>query len=175
MKNIILKNGIIAGIIVSIFMGLSVFYHSKNLENPTTSYILGFTGMFLAFGFTFVGMNQYKKANNGVISFGKAFIIGFLIAFIISTIYVGVWLIEYYNFYPDFYEKFVASEIKNLQSSGLNQTELQEKIKELNNLKESCKSPLYLIMITFSEILPFGIIFSLIGAIIFGFILKKKK
>lgn len=172
MKNIVLKNGIIAGIIVSIFMGMSVYFHSKNLEDATLSYILGFTGMFVAFSFTFIGMKQYRDTvNNGSISFGKAITIGLLIALIISTIYVLVWLVELYNFYPDFMEKYSAMEIKNLQSSGLKATELNLKIDEINQMKESYKNPLFVIGMTYFEILPIGIVFSTISALL----IKKRK
>jgi hypothetical protein len=172
MKNIVLKNGIIAGIIVSIFMGMSVYFHSKNLEDATLSYILGFTGMFVAFSFTFVGMKQYRDTvNNGSINFGKALSIGLLIALIISTLYVFVWLVELYNFYPDFMEKYSAMEIKNLQSSGLKASELNLKIDEINQMKESYKNPLFVIGMTYFEILPIGIVFSIISALV----IKKRK
>lgn len=171
MKTIILKNGIFGGLIVALFMGFSVYFHSQNLENETLSYFLGFTGMFIAFIFTFIGMKQYRdNVNNGIISFGKAFVVGLSIAFIISTIYVLVWLFELHNFYPDFMEKFVASEITKLKSSGLSATEIASKTAEMNEMKESYKNPLYVIGMTYFEILPIGIFFSLICALI----VKKK-
>lgn len=172
MKNIILKNAGIGGLIVALFSGMSVYFHSKNLEDATLSYILGFTGMFIGFAFTFVGMKQYRDTeNNGAITFGKAFTNGFLIALLISTIYVLVWLVELYNFYPDYMEKIAASEIKKLQASGLNAGDLQAKVDELNQMKESYKNPLYVIGMTYFEILPIGIVFSLISALI----IKKRK
>jgi hypothetical protein len=171
-KTIILKNGFIGGIIVSIFMGLSVYFHSQNLDNEALSYILGFSGMFIAFIFTFIGMKQYRdNVNNGSITFGKAFTIGFSIAFLISTIYVLVWLFELHNFYPDFMEKYAASEITKLQSSGLSATEIATKTAEMNQITESYKNPLYVIGMTYSEILPIGLFFSLI----FALVIKKKE
>lgn len=167
MKNIVLKNGFIGGAIVCVFMGMSVYFHSKNLEDATLSYILGFSGMFIAFAFTYVGMKQYRdNANNGAITFGKAFSIGLFIALLVSTIYVLVWLVEYYNFYPDFMEKYTAMEIKNLQSSGLDTKVVQAQIEELNQMKESYKNPLFVIGMTYFECLPVGVIFSLISALI---------
>jgi hypothetical protein len=89
---------------------------------------------------------QYRdNVNNGVITFGKAFSIGLFITLLVSTIYVLVWLVEYYNFYPDFMEKYTAMEIKNLQSSGLDATVVQAQIEELNQMKESYKNPLFVI------------------------------
>lgn len=167
MKNIVLKNGCIAGAIVCLFMGMSVYFHSKNLQDATLSYILGFSGMFIAFAFTYIGMKQYREnINNGTITFGKAFSIGLWITLIVATIYVVVWLVEYYNFYPDFMEKFAAVEIKKLQSSGLNATELQAKIEELNQMKESYKNPLFVIGMTYFEIVPLGLVFTLISALV---------
>jgi hypothetical protein len=167
MKSIVLKNGVIGGTIVCLFMGMSVYFHSKNLEDATLSYILGFSGMFIAFAFTYVGMKQYRdNVNHGVITFGKAFSIGLFITLLISTIYVLVWLVEYYNFYPDFMEKYTAMEIKNLQSSGLDATVVQAQIEELNQMKESYKNPLFVIEMTYFECLPVGIVFSLISALI---------
>lgn len=167
MKNIILKNGIIGGLIIVLFMGASVYYHSKNLENPTISYALGFSGMLIAFAFIVVGIKQYRDTvNNGVVTFGKAFTIGLLIALLISTIYVVVWFFEMQNFYPDFMEKYAATEIKNLQSSGLNPTELQEKIDEVNQMKQDYKNPIMVVLYTYMEIFPFGILIALISALI---------
>ncbi len=171
MKKIIIKNGIIGGLIAAFFMGISVYFHSQNIENDVVSYALGFTGMFIAFLFTFIGMKQYRDTlNNGSVSFGKAFTIGFFIALVISTIYVIVWLFELHNFYPDFMEKYAASEIAKLQSSGLSANEIAIQTAKMNEMKESYKNPLYVIGLTYIEILPIGIFFSLICA----FIVKKK-
>lgn len=117
-------------------------------------------------------MKQYRdKVNNGSITFGKAFTIGFSIAFIISTIYVLVWLFELHNFYPDFMEKYAASEITKLQSSELSATEIASKTAKMNQMTESYKDPLYVIGMTYFEILPIGTIFS----IIFALVIKKKE
>jgi hypothetical protein len=63
-------------------------------------------------------------------------------------------------------EKVSASEIKKLESSGLNAADLQAKVDELNQMKESYKNPLFVIGMTYFEILPIGIVFSLISALI---------
>ncbi|SFA69437.1 Protein of unknown function [Flavobacterium swingsii] len=164
MKNSIIKNGLLGGIVVSIVMLGMTFYMKANPECEP-SMVIGFASMFLAFIFVILGIKQQREANNGVISFGKAFVTGLLISLTISTIYVIVWLIVYYNFFPDFIDQYSAMVLKNTKPE-----EIASKTAEMNQMKEWYKSPVMIILLTYMEILPIGILVSLIGA----FILKKK-
>jgi Protein of unknown function (DUF4199) len=165
MKNTILKNGIFGGIIVTLeIIAMTLFM--KAYPDTMPSMIVGFGSMLLAFVFVFVGIKQERGANNGWISFGKAFKTGLLITVLISVIYVLVWLVIYYNFFPDFIEKYSAMVLKNT-----NPEDLVAKIAEMNQMKQWYKSPIMIILLTFMEILPFGILVSLICALI----LKKKE
>lgn len=164
MSNIILKNGIFGGLVVSVVMAY-VTYSMKTNPNMEPNMVIGFGSMLVAFAFIIFGILQQRKANNDVISFGAAFKTGLLIAFITSTIYVLVWLIIYYNFFPDFLEKYSEIALKDLPAS-----ELAAKNEELAQYKEIYKSPLGIIGMTYVEIFPLGIVFALISAAI----LKKK-
>lgn len=172
MKNIILKNGLIAGAIVTTFMVIGTYVCYQDPIGFKPSYILGFSGMFLAFAFVFIGIKQYRdKVNEGVITFGKALYVGFLIALISSTFYVLVWLIEYYCFFPDFMEKYSAFEINNIKSSGASAVEIAAKTKEMANYKEWYQNPILIVLLTLMEILPLGIVVALVSAAI----LKRSK
>jgi hypothetical protein len=164
MKNNIFKNGILGGIIAAIVMASMAFYIKTN-PGQEPNPIIGFIGILMAFTFLIVGIKQQREINNGTITFGKAFLTGLGISFIISTIYVLVWLVIYYNFFPDFMEKYSEMVLKNT-----NPEELSAKTSEMNQMKEWYKSPLNVILLTYIEILPLGIVISFIGALI----LKKK-
>ncbi len=164
MNAIILKNGLIGGTIVSLIMVGMTFYMKANPENEPNS-IIGFTSMILAFSFLVFGITQQRKINNGIISFGKAFMTGFKISLIISVIYVFIWLIIYYNYFPNFMEQYSDIVLKRTSSE-----DLASKTLEMNQMKEWYKNPLLVILLTFGEILPLGIIISLVSALI----LKKK-
>ncbi|POS01935.1 uncharacterized protein DUF4199 [Flavobacterium croceum DSM 17960] len=168
MKNSILKNGIISGILVSMFMVCMTIYMKYN---PTSepSMIVGFTSMILAFSFVFIGIKQQKQANNGSISFIKAFTTGFLIALIASVMYVIVWLFIYYNFFPNFIEHYSQMMIDKAKPE-----DVATVTAEMNQYKEWYKSPVMIILLTFMEILPLGVLVSLLGALLFSVILKKK-
>lgn len=164
MKNNILKNGILGGIMVSVVM-IAMTLFMKIYPDREPSSIVGFGSMLLAFIFVVLGIKKQREINNGSITFGKAFLTGLYITLIISTIYVIVWLLIYYNFFPDFMEQYGKMVLKNTSPE-----ELAAKTAEINQMKEWYKNPIMIILLTFMEVFPIGIVVSLFGAYIY----KKK-
>ena len=165
MNKIVLKNGLFGSLIVSALL-LSVTFYMKANPEKEVSMFFGFAGMLLAFIFVVLGIKQQRDANNGFISLGKAFLTGFWITLIISTIYVVVWLIIFYNFFPNFAEHYTDMAIAKASPD-----EVDKVTEEMNSFKEMYKNPIMVILLTYMEILPLGIVFSLISALI----LKKKQ
>src|SRR3970040_377810 len=141
---------------------ISMLLYMKTYPDREPSAIVGFGSMLLAFTFVILGIKQQRETNNGVITFGKAFLTGLSISLVISTIYVLVWLIIYYNFFPDFMEQYSKMVLKNTSPE-----DLAAKTAEMNQMKEWYKSPIMIILLTFMEILPIGIVVSLIGALVY--------
>jgi hypothetical protein len=169
MKKQVLLFGSIAGLIVSISMiwSMAVSVHEANFENGE---LIGYASMLIAFSLIFVGIKNFRdKHNNGVISFGKAFKAGFLIALIASTFYVVTWVVDYYVFFPDFTEKYTIHMLKELKENGASASEIETKTKEMAQFKESYKNPVFVVFMSYMEILPLGTLIALIGA----FLLKK--
>ena len=164
MNNIIIKNGLFGSIIVSALLVFVTMYMKANPEKEV-SMMIGFAVMILAFFFVALGIKQQRDANNGLITFGKAFMIGLWITLIISTIYVLVWLIILYNFFPNFAEHYTDMAIQKASPE-----EVAKVTEEMNSFKEMYKNPIMVILFTYIEILPLGIVFSLVSALI----LKKK-
>ena len=171
-KNIIIY-GLIAGIVVSIPMLITMNYisNSKGNIDYDTAMVIGYASMLIAFSLVFVGIRNYKdKYNGGVISFGKAFKIGIMIVLIASTMYVLAWLIDYFFFIPDFIEQYSAHTLEQLKESGASKIEIDEQTKEMESFGRMYKNPFFNAMITYMEILPVGLIVTLISSII----LKRK-
>ena len=164
MNNIIIKNGLFGSIIVSALLVFVTMYMKANPKKEV-SMMIGFAVMILAFFFVAMGIKQQRDANNGLITFGKAFMIGLWITLIISTIYVLVWLIILYNFFPNFAEHYTDMAIQKASPE-----EVAKVTEEMNSFKEMYKNPIMVILFTYMEILPLGIVFSLVSALI----LKKK-
>lgn len=166
MKKIILKNGLIGGLIVAAVMVCSTIIFMRYPENFGPSMIIGFSGMFLAFIFVFLGIKQFRdKINEGKLSFWEGLKIGLLIALLTSTIYVVVWMFEYNIFFPDFAEKYAEYIVKNAKPE-----ELTEVTKAANEVKDIYKNQLMIFLYTYIEVLPIGIVFAFISALI----LKRK-
>ncbi len=173
MKKLILTYGLIAGAVVSTIMLFTMNYISYCNGNVDfeTSMLIGYASMLLAFSLVFVGTRNYRnKYNNGIISFGKAFKTGILIVLVASTIYVAAWLVCYYFFMPDFMEQYAASAINKLKESGASQLEIDEKAKEMANFAKMYKRPVFNSLITYAEILPVGLVVTLISSLV----LKRK-
>jgi len=165
-KNIIIY-GLIAGIVVSILM---LFSTSIRMDYDISLFV-GYASMLIAFSLVFVGIRNYRdKYNDGFVSFGKAFKIGIMIVLIASTIYVIAWLIYYFYFVPDYLEKYSALMLDKLKASGASQIEIDNKTKEMENLAKMYKNPFFNAMVTYMEILPVGLIVTLISSLI----LKRK-
>jgi len=173
MKKNIIVYGLIAGIVVSALMLLSVNYisHCNGNVDYSTGMLIGYASMLIAFSLVFVGIRNYRdKYNNGVISFGKAFQIGITIALIASTVYVVAWLIDYFFFIPDFMEKYSAHMLEELKASGASQVEIDKQAKEMADFARMYQNPFFNAMMTYVEILPVGLVVTLISS----FILKRR-
>lgn len=171
MKKLVLVYGLIAGLIVAAMMAFTTGYYCARGDFEG-GMIYGYSSMLLAFSMIFVATKLHRdKQNGGVISFGKAFRIGFLITLIAATIYVITWLVIYYNFQPDFMDKYAAAVLREAQASGASATELAEKTAEMEKYKEWYKNPLFVTGMTYVEILPVGLVVSLITALL----LKRSK
>lgn len=168
MKRNVLVFGLISGLIVSILMGISmaIFGCGSSTPNYDVAMVVGYTSMLIAFSLIFVGVKNYRdKYNGGVITFGKAFKLGLYIMLIASTMYALTWLIEYYTLYPNFMDDYAAHMVKNIPPD-----KLESEMKEINQMKELYKNPLFVILFSYVEIVPVGLIVTLICALI----LKRK-
>lgn len=166
MKKNVLIFGLILGTIMCIqgFIMVNMLYNNPDLK---TNDFAGYVVMVVVFSLIFFGVRNYRnKQLGGTISFGKALKTGVLIAVVGATMYVAAWLFYYYLFVPDFIDKYTAHVLKNCTPA-----DLPEKTKEMADFKEMYKSPLFVILITFSEVLPIALIVALISALV----LKKKK
>ena len=163
--------GFIAGVIVSAIMIISMATCSKEMEGGTGMMIQGFASMFIAFSMIFVAVRSYRNnEGGGYITFGKAFTLGAIIAFIASTMYVITWMIDAHFFIPDFADRYADTMLAKAQAAHLDATNMAAKVKEMDDFKVMYKNPIMVVLMTYMEILPLGLVLALISALVF----KKK-
>ncbi|RIV19910.1 DUF4199 domain-containing protein [Fibrisoma montanum] len=168
MKRTVLIFGLVLGTILCVNM---VYMVNLCYTNPDfqSNDLVGYAAMVVIFSIIFFGVRDYRnKQLNGVITFGKAFRTGALIALIGSTMYVVVWLFYYYLFVPDYLDKYIPHVLS--ETARNDAAELAAKTQEMQNFKEMYRSPLFVVLITYSEVLPIGLVVALVSALI----LKKK-
>lgn len=173
MKKNILIYGVISGLIAASLMLFNMSYlsHCEGKVDFDTSMVIGYAGMLIAFSLVFIGIRNYRNNyNNGLISFGKAFKIGILIVLIASTFYVVAWMIDFFYFNPDFMDKYSAHMLDKLKASGSPQAEIDKEAKDMADFAVLYKNPLVNAGMTYLEILPVGLVVTLISALI----LKRK-
>lgn len=171
MKKVVITCGLISGAIVAAVWAITAVMYNSNPEFDS-GMVIGYATQVLAFSLIFVGIKIYRdKHNGGVVSFGKAFQIGLFITLIASTIYVAGWAIEYNYVFPDFMEKYTAHMIRELKTSGASQARIDATIKEMEMYHGWYKNPFLFALMTYAEIVPTGLIITLICALI----LKRKE
>jgi hypothetical protein len=156
MKKIIYRNGLLGGLLVSINMIITTVFMKAN-PGAEPNMVLGFSSMFLSFLFVIIGIKQQESFKDLENSFWNSFKTGLYISAIISTIYVLVWLVIYYNFYPEFMENYSDIVLKNTKPE-----ELAAKTLEMEQMKEAYKNPMFVVLYTYFEVFPLGILVSLI-------------
>ncbi len=81
--------------------------------------MLGYTILILGSLLVFFGIRSYREnIGGGQISFGRAFAVGILITLVASVCYVVTWEIIYFNFMPDFADKYAAYMIEKARAAG---------------------------------------------------------
>jgi hypothetical protein len=168
-KKIVLIFGIIAGIIVSAMLFMSMATGSVDFENGE---LLGYATMIIALSTIFFGIKTYRdKHLNGSIKFGKGFLMGLYITLIASIMYTASWMIILNTSGENFMEEYYQYSVEQLKQSGQSQAEIDLQIQQMEEFKELYKNPIVQIGVTFLEIFPVGLLISLISAAI----LRKRK
>ena len=172
MRKIILIYGLIAGAIVSGLMFASWPFWESGALNFENGEFVGYTTMVISLSMVFFGVKSCRDYHfNGSISFWQAVKVGVLITLIASVMYALAWEVSYHTVAADFTEKMWQHYLEKMKSETKNETELKAAMEQMESFKEWYKNPVLRFGITLTEILPVGIIITLISALL----LRKKE
>ena len=164
MKKIMLRYGVISGTIIICSIMLSMVFAGAGESTQVLEWI-GYLIMMVALSVIFVGIKRYRDQElGGVIKFGTAFLLGVGISIVASVIYVVVWEINLAVTDYAFIEDYTTSIIEAREAEGIAGAALDKIVEEMETLKERYADPVFRIPITISEILPVGLLISLIAA-----------
>src|SRR5713226_10330485 len=135
MKKTVLTFGLISGALSSLMMVATVpFAHRIGFNKAL---IVGYTTIVLSFLLVFFGIRSYRdNVGNGQITFKKAFAVGISITLISCIFYVATWEILYFNFLPDFMDKYGAYLVAKAKASGANDAAILAQLQQVKKYKE---------------------------------------
>ena len=164
MKNTILKYGGYAALLGGvIFAGSHFFLEGINLD---TLEIFGWISILTSLSFVFFGIKHFRdQLNNGLITFGKALLIGLAIS-AIAGLAIGILDIVYVTVInPDFANEYVQHTLNGLKET-LTAQEFEAKKAELMEEMKVFDNPAFAGIFMFALIFSVGIIISLISSLI---------
>ena len=168
MTKVILIFGLIAGGVLAGFLLIMTRLCLEGNMDFDNSEITGYGIMVIALSMIFFGIKSYRdNRQNGEIKFVKGLQVGLLITLTASLLYAISWEI-YYQAIPDikdkFMDKYVEYVIEKMKKDGESGTQIEQTTKEMAAMKEMYKNPFIRFGMTLAEILPVGIIITLISA-----------
>lgn len=157
MLNYILRYGVIAGVIVGGMLIVSAFTLMGKIPD-SLGMAIGFTTMLIAFTAIFIAIKRRRDRDlGGVIRFWPAFAMGVGIALVGSVFYTLAWeLTLAIRGGPD---GFI-----DLYAAGSRARGDVAAAAEIEGMREAYRNPLFRLPITMTEILPIGLLVSLVSA-----------
>ena len=172
MKKIILVYGLIAGTIVGAMLMITMPLYENGMLKLDNGEWLGYTTMVVALSLVFFGVKSYRDHHlKGSISFGNGLKVGMLITLVASILYIVSWEFTYQNMKGDFIQLMSDRSQEKMKAKGASEEEMMEAKKKMEDFAVMYRNPAIRWAITFIEIVPVGILISLISA---GLLRKKE-
>lgn len=167
MKRQVLTFGLLCGAILGGMTAVMVPLCMNGTMSFDNAEVFGYTVQVLAFLLVFFAVRSYREnPGGGTITFGKAFQVGILATLVACAVYVISWEIVYYNFIPDFGDKYAAHVLAKMKAKGESAQAIEAATKKMAAFKEMYKNPLVNAGMTFLEVFPVGLLVTLVSAAI---------
>ena len=167
MRKIVLRFGLASGCILVAMASITMPLCLNGTLDFDNSEVLGYSSMVLSFLLVFFGIRSYRDTvTGGTIGFGRAFQVGILITLVTCAMYVLAWEIAYFNFFPDFLDKYSAHVLAKMHATGESEAAIQKTTAQMAMLAKHYDNPLFNSAITFMEVFPDGLVMTLLSAAI---------
>ena len=171
MRKIIITYGLISGTIVAALMFATMSLYKTNILSHSNGEVIGYTTMVIALSLVFFGVRSCRDNYfNGVLTFGQGLKIGLLISLISALMYALAWEVCYNTFMSGFAEEMANNYLDEIKASGKSAADINAAVAQMESFKVWYKNPVLRFGMTLLEILPVGIVISLISAAL----LRKK-
>jgi Protein of unknown function (DUF4199) len=163
MKRIVLTFGLIAGVILSAMMLITLPFHDQ--LGFDRGLVVGYTTMLIAFLLVFFGVRSYRdNVGGGTIGFWRAFVVGILIAGVASACYAATWEVYYFTVKPDILAKYQLHELEKARTNGASAEAIAKQKAEMDSFAKMYENPAVNAALAFTEPLPVALIVALVSA-----------
>ena len=168
MKNIILKYGLISGIIFTTVMMVSIINTDPNNLDTNYGQIIGYSAMSIAFLLLIPAVNKANTVKP--LNFWRALLVGLQIVLVACVLYSLVWTLYVFAIDPEGANAMGEQYLKSMEASGKSAKDIADMRETMNTVYGN---PLLCFLFTIIEPTMPGIAFSLIAAAINHFRNKK--
>ena len=174
MKKVVLTFGLISGLLIAGLVWVQATLVERGAIGFERLEIVGYATMLIALSMVFFGIKSYRdNYAHGTLRFWKGVQVGVLISLISGVLYFGgavTYGIANPAFEEHFMQKFTDLKIGKLQEQGASQEKIDSAKSEVDMMKTLFNNPLLFFLVCMMEILPVGIIVTLVSAAL----LRKK-
>ena len=157
-----LISGAIAGGLMWILMG-TVNTGSIDFDNGM---IWGYATMIIALSLVFFGIKSYRDNHGGRITFVKGLQVGILISLISAVCYAAAWELYYPRIGDEFMQKYTTYYLDKMKKEGASDAEIEKARTESEQFMEMYKNIFVRFAMSLMEILPVGVIVTLLSALL---------
>lgn len=175
MRKLLIIYGVIGGLLLSakLFLSIPAAGAAMDFEQSNTrNYLL----MTAAFTLIIIATGQINKRYfDNAISFWKALVLGLNISLIMVLIYTLSWELILNQFIPNYSEQYLEYTITKIESSSLSDALKKQRIEMVEMSADLYETNiLYRLGTGFLEVFPVALLISLLSALLFGKILRRK-
>ncbi len=132
---------------------------------PKHGMLIGYTIMLVALSLVFVAIKRRRDDElGGVIRFWPAFALGLAISLVAGVVYAAAWEVTLAVTKLDFGTEWAKMYLAQNKAKGLPEAELAKLAAEMDHFKAMYANPLYRFVMTLGEIVPVGLLVSLVSA-----------
>jgi len=164
MKKVVITFGLISGAIAATLMWVLMTFVKTGAINFDNGMFFGYATMIIALSLVFFGVKSYRDNHGGRITFFKGLQVGILISLISAVCYAASWEIYYPSVGDEFMQKYTAYYLDKMKKDGASDAEIERARVEGAEFTEMYRKFYIRFGMTLMEILPVGIIVTLISA-----------
>lgn len=160
--------GLIGGLIPGLVLLISMIaWQGVPLNENKYGMLIGYASMLIALSFVFVAIKQHRdRALGGVIKFLPAFGMGIAISVIAALIYAAAWEVTLAITGLDFGQSYMDATLAEMARNGASEDAMSTTRAGMESFVVMYRNPLFRFPMTMTEILPVGLLVSLVSALL---------